>query len=613
MSEYYKTLTVNCDDLKSTWNTLLRHFEGRAAADKLSAKRQLELITLTNSNDIHKFLNEIRLTRNTLASCGSPIDDESLFLIVMEKLPASMKTLKDMLLYGPPDRRKFDVAEQTLLEYNKNNKGFKPPEHANIFHKDTNLRKCTHCKKNGHVYNECRARNNKCKTCGQIGHFERRCKNKNKIKNPHNSNTKTQEEHSVNYAFSAISCDASDWTIDTGASSSVTPTSVSNVVECEGESLTMANGKTIPVAGRGSVDVGFQLSNVLLVPQASRSLLSIGKACDDGNIDGAWLNKRACYLYKGNEIAAVAPRTSDGLYHLYTKEHHQALVSAKTINLWHERLAHAPERLILDIVEREAGTGIAIKPKPTSAQQLCEACETGKATRLPFKSRDPDRRASEPGRVLHLDICGPMQNKSAQGSSYVMPITDEYSRFITVYFLETRSQAPSLILQCIDLYKAQYGYSVKIIQTDNAAELTSSYLKKKLLERGIQLQTSVPYTPEQNGLAERVNRTLIDRARTMLLHAGLEKSYWKFAVACAAHVTNRIPSSANNGRSPYELFRGQIPNLDHMRVFGCRAYAHIPDAKRQKLDAKAKICTFLGYAMTQKGYLMRDDAPGKLL
>ena len=186
-----------------------------------------------------------------------------------------MKTLKDMLLYCPPDRRKVEVAEQPLLENNKNNKRFKPSEHANIFHTDANIRKCTYCKKKWQVYGQCRARNNKYKTCGQWETSTDDARDKNKNKNASNSNIQNPGTALGQLAFSAISCDASDWIIDTGASSSVTPTSVTNVVECEGASLTMEKGKMIPVAGRGSVDVGFQLSNVLLVPQAPRSLHSI--------------------------------------------------------------------------------------------------------------------------------------------------------------------------------------------------------------------------------------------------------------------------------------------------------------------------------------------------
>src|SRR5437763_1218537 len=98
-----------------------------------------------------------------------------------------------------------------------------------------------------------------------------------------------------------------------------------------------------------------------------------------------------------------------------------------------------------------------------------------------------------------------------------------------------------------------------------------------------------------------MNWTLVDRARTLLNHAGLPVQYWQVAIATAAHITNRLPSSATSQRSPYELWTGHLPDVRHLQVFGCRAYAHVPDQKRRKFDPKATTCIFLGFATGQKG------------
>ena len=110
-----------------------------------------------------------------------------------------------------------------------------------------------------------------------------------------------------------------------------------------------------------------------------------------------------------------------------------------------------------------------------------------------------------------------------------------------------------------------------------------------------------------------MNRTLVERARTLLSHAGLPTQYWQFAIATAAHVTNRLPSNAIGRRSLYELWTGQIPDVSHLRIFGCRAYSHIPDQRRRKLDPKADVCIMLGYATEQKGYRLQDEATGKII
>ncbi|KMS94207.1 hypothetical protein BVRB_023730, partial [Beta vulgaris subsp. vulgaris] len=265
------------------------------------------------------------------------------------------------------------------------------------------------------------------------------------------------------------------------------------------------------------------------------------------------------------------------------------------------------------IASQNKATGIQLLTNKEPEDTKCEACEMGKSTRLPFQARDPEHRSKEPGRVLHTDLCGPMQVDSIQGSRYCMPIVDEYSRFVTMYFLTSKDQAADLLLECITMYENTLGYGVQTIQADNGGEFTSNYLRNKLKEKGIKLQTTVPYTPEQNGIAERMNRTVVDRARTLLTHAALPIKYWQFAIAAAVHVTNRLPTNANNRRSPYELWTGKLPDISHLRVFGCRAYAHVPDQKRRKFDPKAASCIFLGYAMEQKGYQLQDETTLKTI
>lgn len=108
-----------------------------------------------------------------------------------------------------------------------------------------------------------------------------------------------------------------------------------------------------------------------------------------------------------------------------------------------------------------------------------------------------------------------------------------------------------------------------------------------------------------------MNRTLIIRARTILAHAGLPNQFWQFAVATAAHVTNRLPTDANKRTPPYTLWTGRTPDVSHLRVFGCRAFAHITGQKRRKFDPKAEACIFLGYATHQKGYQLQEESTGK--
>lgn len=124
---------------------------------------------------------------------------------------------------------------------------------------------------------------------------------------------------------------------------------------------------------------------------------------------------------------------------------------------------------------------------------------------------------------------------------------------------------------------------------------------------------TVPHTPQQNGVAERKNRTLIEAARSMLSHAKLPKMYWAEAVATAAYIQNRLPTSVLKKATPYQRWNGKKPDMSHMKVFGCVAYAHVPDTERRKLDKKAVKLRFMGYTNNAKGYRLLDEEKRRIL
>ena len=120
-------------------------------------------------------------------------------------------------------------------------------------------------------------------------------------------------------------------------------------------------------------------------------------------------------------------------------------------------------------------------------------------------------------------------------------------------------------------------------------------------------------SPQQNGVAERMNRTLVESARTMISHAGLPNMYWAEAISTAAYVRNRMTTKAiKENKTPYERWYGKKPNLSHLRVFGCMAYVHIPDDERRKLNKKVEKMRFVGYSLTSKGYRLFDETKRKI-
>ena len=148
---------------------------------------------------------------------------------------------------------------------------------------------------------------------------------------------------------------------------------------------------------------------------------------------------------------------------------------------------------------------------------------------------------------------------------------------------------------------------MKNFRTDNGGEYTSTEFENYLKKEGIEHQYTIPKTPQQNGVSERMNRTLVETVRSMLSDSGLPHRFWAEALSTAAYLINRSPTVTLKEMAPFEAWYGKKPSVNHLRVFGCSGYVHIPKDQRSKLDPKAKKCIFLGYGATRKGYRLYDQ------
>jgi hypothetical protein len=223
-------------------------------------------------------------------------------------------------------------------------------------------------------------------------------------------------------------------------------------------------------------------------------------------------------------------------------------------------------------------------------------------------------RATDPLFVVHTDICGPLPEADmGTGALYFLSFIDDYSSYATVYLLRTKDQA----LDSFRHYKAwaenYTGYRIKNLHSDGGGEYLSSQFTTYLHVMGIHRQVTVARTPQQNGKAERFNRTVMESARSTLHAAGLPAKYWGDAVLTAVYLRNRLPTRALNGVTPYEAWRGEKPDLSHIRVWGCLAYIHVHRIKRNKLARRARACVFVGYPPEAKGWKLYDPATARYI
>ena len=210
---------------------------------------------------------------------------------------------------------------------------------------------------------------------------------------------------------------------------------------------------------------------------------------------------------------------------------------------------------------------------------------------------------------VHSDLWGPARTPTHAGGRYFITFIDDYSRKVWVSILKSKDEAFDKFKTWYHLVENETGRKLRYLRTDNGLEYLSSKFNKFCEEKRIGRHRTVGHTPQQNGLAERMNRTLLERVRCMILNAGLPKSFWGEAVTTAAYLINRSPSSAIGFKTPQEIWQGKPAIYEELRVFGCLAYAHI---KQDKLEARAERCIFIGYLIGVKGYkLWRLEGVGQ--
>nr|GEZ81426.1 putative ribonuclease H-like domain-containing protein [Tanacetum cinerariifolium] len=193
----------------------------------------------------------------------------------------------------------------------------------------------------------------------------------------------------------------------------------------------------------------------------------------------------------------------------------------------------------------------------------------GKQHKASYKAINAVSSIFEPLQLLHMDLFGPTSIRSIDHKYYCLVITDDYSRFCWVFFLEHKDAAYPILRDFINLVENQLNKKVKAIRCDNGTEFKNAYMIKLYVSKGIKREYSNASTPQQNRVAERKNKTLIEAARTMLADSKLPTMFWTEAVRTACYVLNRVLVTSPHNKTPYALLTGNIPSVGHFKPFGC--------------------------------------------
>src|SRR5277367_3733408 len=263
-------------------------------------------------------------------------------------------------------------------------------------------------------------------------------------------------------------------------------------------------------------------------------------------------------------------------------------------------MGHLGEENIRKLAKMVNGMGI----KSRTTVGVCEACLEGKQHRQP--SHQLATRAKEPLELIHSDLCGPIDPTTHGRTNYYLLFTDDFTRMTRIYPLKKKSSAS--VLERFREYKLevekQTGRVIKRLRTDGGGEY-EKWMGIHLKGSGIIHEMTAPYSPDQNGVAERANRMIMERVKAIIAESKLDKRLWMDLAETVVYLKNRSPTIAV-ATTPYELWHGIRPNLSHLKIIGSTAYIHVPKEKRTKLDTHSHKGIMIGYGGGTNQYKVWD-------
>lgn len=409
------------------------------------------------------------------------------------------------------------------------------------------------------------------------------------------------------------------WVLDSGASHHMSPHSKSFVSLSPNSSLSIitADGTPMPLVGVGSVVTPHvSISDVYYIPTLTLNLVSVSQLCESGYLVS--FSSSTCFVQDPRSQKVIGTgRRQGGLYVL--DQLNVSHVAASSVDLssfrlsrsssvfylWHSRLGHVSASRLKFLVS----TG-ALGNLDSHDISDCSGCKLAKFSALPFYKSISFSLA--PFDLVHSDVWGPSPIPTKGGSRYYVSFIDDCTRYSWVFLMKRRSDYLTVFSNFRAFVKTQFSVVIKSFRCDLGGEYTSNSFSQLLASDGTIHQSSCTDTPQQNGIAERKHRHLVETARSFLLSADVPSVFWGEALLTAAHVINRIPTSHNSGLSPFEKLHGHAPDYSSLRVFGCTCFVLRPHVERNKLSPRSALCVFLGYGIGQKGYRCFDPVSQKL-
>src|ERR671929_620035 len=485
--------------------------------------------------------------------------------------------------------------------------------------------------------------NSNCNFCKEPGHWKAECPRlswKQRARSPGLEGAKKAEEEKAaavtefagqasavsEFEANVTSSNVFHWNTDTGATSHMTPhrSWIRNYTPYK-VPIKLADSRVIYSEGVGSVlfrpiingqihrDVEF--SRVLHVPALRNNLLAVLYLTKHKSFD-VHISGDNIDFERNKTVLFTASINNDNIGYLngstidLNESVHLASTLPLDLSLWHKRLGHHNYDDIKLMIRQNLVDGLVLDSK-AKPDPICEPCLAGKMHANPFPSSN--NRATELLELIHSDVYT-VGTTSHGGFNYWVVFIDDYSRFKAAVPMKRKSDTFAAFKTFKAYAENHTGKKIKRFREDKGGEYMSNDFDTYLRDAGIVREHSVRNRPQQNGVAERANRTLGERVVALLDESGLSKAFWAECLAALVHVLNLCPTSAVHDVTSHELWHGKKPDVGHLRVWGCVAYVHIQRDKRlSKLGSHMEKCIFIGYPAGYKGWKFYNPETKKVV
>jgi hypothetical protein len=639
------------DTSRQVWDSLATRFASHSRSRISYLKKQLQTLQ-QGSKSCTEFLTQAKSWADQLRAVGKPVDDDDLISYIMSGLNpsyisfiSSFNLLTRQTTVTLEDFQAELLNHEILLANQQHSTDIDSGNFALFTQKSKPMipnhkGKPNNVHRNSHHFSQKRPEGNNtffknfsssvpyspnrpkipCQICGKLGHQALDCF--------HRMNYTYQGKHPpAQLAAMAAKTNAQadhsaeePWYADSGANNHITA-SLDNLHIQEpykgDEEVAVGNGSGLTIANTGSITLynsklPFHLKHILHCPTAAANLLSIQKFCVDNH---CWFKLTANHYFVKDNLTGLTllqGRSRDGLYPIFlTKPPDKARRLTAFIGVsadlacWHRRLGHPS----LSIIEQLRKLGHLSVSALTNQHSLCEPCQLAKSKCLPFSNSN--NVTSEPLELIHSDLwCSPIP--SVSGCRYYVVFIDNFSRFSWIYPMHNKSDTFNCFVKFKGIVENLMSKKIKAFQSDGGGEFTSNQFKQFLTSHGILHRIACPHTPQQNGLAERKHRHIVETGLALLAQSKLPSTYWVDAFNTAVYLINRMPTSVLHNRSPYFNLLQRNPNYSILRTFGCSCYPLLRPYNKYKLMFRSKRCIFLGYSSNYQGYRCLDPATKRL-